>query len=131
MWSSNSEDTETSTSSGERFEQKAGQRAHSLPRTLNLGPLHAEKTYRFRAENQQATPKLENFPGRIQTGVLAFVKAVEANPEVWIPLMAQLAAKPEARALGCEVVAALAETYCSETAEAFFLYISKQLHEES
>jgi len=74
---------------------------------------------------------LENFPGRIQAGLLAFVKAVEANPEVWIPLMAQLAAKPEARALGCEVVAALTETYCSETAEAFFLYISKQLHEES
>lgn len=74
---------------------------------------------------------MENFPGRILAGLLAFVKAVQANPEVWLPLMAQLAAKPEARALGYDVVAALAETYCSETAEAFFLFISRQLHEES
>lgn len=73
----------------------------------------------------------ENFPGRLLAGLLAFVKAVEANPEVWIPLMAQLAAKPEARALGCEIGAALAETYCNATAEAFFLYISKQLHDDS
>lgn len=74
---------------------------------------------------------MENFPGRVQAGIVAFVKAMEANPEVWLPLMAQLAAKPEARALGCEVVVALADSYCSETAEALFLYISKQLHEES
>lgn len=58
-WSSSRKDTEASTSSGERPEN-AGQRAHShYPRALNLGPLHAEKTYRFRAENQQATPKVE------------------------------------------------------------------------
>jgi aarF domain-containing kinase len=75
--------------------------------------------------------QVENFAGRLQAGLVAFVKAMEANPEVWLPLMAQLAAKPEARDLGCEVVAALAESYCSETAEAFFLYISKQLHEDS
>lgn len=62
LWggSSNREDTETSTSSGDRSEQKAGERVHShFPRTLNLGPLHAEKPYRFRAENQQSTPKVD------------------------------------------------------------------------
>ena len=73
---------------------------------------------------------MENFPGRLQAGLVAFVNAMEANPEVWLPLMAQLAAKPEARALGCEIAAALAESYSNEIAEAFFLYISKQLHEE-
>lgn len=58
MWSSNRKDTETSSFSGEQSE-KGGQRAHShFPRALNLGPLHAENPYRFRAENQQATPKV-------------------------------------------------------------------------
>lgn len=88
----------------------------------------------WQPSKQALTPscmQLDNFPGRVEAGLLAFVKAVEANPEVWIPLMAQLGAKPEARALGCEVTNALAESYCNETAEAFFLYISKQLHESS
>ncbi|KAG0609226.1 hypothetical protein M758_8G168000 [Ceratodon purpureus] len=132
MWSSNRKDTESLTNVGDLSELGGGQRAHSQsPRALNLGPLNVEKNYRFRADDHQTTPMMENFPGRVQAGLVAFVKAVEANPEVWLPLMAQLAAKPEARALGCEVAAALAESYCSETAEAFFLYISKQLHEES
>ncbi|KAG0601174.1 hypothetical protein M758_11G089900 [Ceratodon purpureus] len=129
MWSSNRKDTGSSTS-GEGNE-RSGQRSHSyFPRALNLGPLHEAKTHRFRAENHQDTPKMENFPGRLAAGLLAFVKAVEADPDVWLPLMAQLAAKPEARALSCEVIVALADTYCTETAEAFFLFLSKQLHEE-
>jgi len=62
MWSSDRKDNETASSSGERSEQKAGQSAHShVPRALNLGPLHAEKTYRFRAENQKGTPKVDGY----------------------------------------------------------------------
>lgn len=74
--------------------------------------------------------QFDKFPERLQTGFMAFVKAMESNPEVWIPLMAQLAAKPEAQALGCDVISALADSYCTQTAEATILYISKQLHKE-
>lgn len=128
MWSSSRKDT---VSSAKQDELGGDQMDSHSPKAPNVGLPVEGNNHRLRAEKQKVTPKLDNFPGRVEAGLLAFVKAVEANPEVWIPLMAQLGAKPEARALGCEVTNALAESYCNETAEAFFLYISKQLHESS
>jgi hypothetical protein len=57
MWST---DTEPSTGADDQSEVGGGQRAHSQsPRALNLGPLNVEKTYRFRTEDQQTTPKVD------------------------------------------------------------------------
>lgn len=62
MWSSNRKDTETASSGGDSRSEKGGQRGHSQygPRTLNLGPLNAEKTYRFRSEKGEATVKVND-----------------------------------------------------------------------
>lgn len=70
MWSSSRKDTETRTS-GERAEV-SGQRAHSyFPRALNLGPLHEEKAYRYRATNHQETPEVNSsdFPAKCSRSV--------------------------------------------------------------
>ncbi|CAM6042332.1 unnamed protein product [Sphagnum compactum] len=71
-----------------------------------------------------------DFPERLQVGLLAFTKAVESDPEVWIPLLACLAARPEARALVCDIASALSDFYCNCTAEAAILFMSKLLHEQ-
>ncbi|CAM6021542.1 unnamed protein product [Sphagnum balticum] len=72
----------------------------------------------------------DDFPERLQVGLLAFAKAVESDPEVWIPLMACLAAKPEARALVCDIASALSDSYHNHTAEEAILFMSKLLHEQ-
>lgn len=45
--------------------------------------------------------------------------------------MARLAAMPEAQALGYDVASALADSYSNRTAEAAFLYMSRQLHKQA
>jgi hypothetical protein len=74
--------------------------------------------------------QFDDFPERLQVGILAFAKAVESDPEVWIPLMACLAAKPEARALVCDIASALSDSYRNHTAEEAILLMSKLLHEK-
>ena len=62
LWSSNGEDTEPSTSAGDPSDL-TNSKAHSQsPRALNLGPLNVEKTYRFRTEDYQTTPKVKSHP---------------------------------------------------------------------
>lgn len=83
MWSSNRKDTETSFGAGDRSELSGSQSAHSHPpRALNLGPLNVEKTYRFRAEDHQTTPKVNLrleitffFPSKCKNIVLTVVHA--------------------------------------------------------
>jgi hypothetical protein len=74
--------------------------------------------------------QFDDFPERLQVGLLAFTKAVESDPEVWIPLLVCLAARPEARALVCDIASALSDFYCNLTAEAAILFMSKLLHEQ-
>ncbi|OAE27082.1 hypothetical protein AXG93_4278s1010 [Marchantia polymorpha subsp. ruderalis] len=81
------------------------------------------------------TPKDEekvsdSFGGRVKVGFQAFANAVSSAPEIWIPLMARLASKPEARSLGSDVASSLLEVYRHRTSEASFLAMSKALHEK-
>ncbi|KAJ7521039.1 hypothetical protein O6H91_19G035000 [Diphasiastrum complanatum] len=66
---------------------------------------------------------------RLQTALYAFVKAIEAAPEVWIPLLATYMAKPEASRLFGNVACAGGHSFCQHLSEATFLSISKNLHD--
>jgi len=125
LWSSNEKDTAQRPTFSTMGPELAGHRSHSQGPDRNK-----ETNWREPESSSSEPPQFDDFPERLRVGLLAFAKAVESDPEVWIPLMACLAAKPEARALVCDIASALSDSYCNHTAEEAILFMSKLLHEQ-
>jgi len=68
---------------------------------------------------------------RVISGLRAFVRAVNAAPEVWIPLLVGTASRPEVQKLFIDVLNASFKTSCHKIPEVVWLSISKAIHESA
>lgn len=68
---------------------------------------------------------------RVISGLRAFVRAVNAAPEVWIPLLVGTASRPEVQKFFIDVLNALFKTSCHKIPEVVWLNISKAIHKSA
>lgn len=78
-------------------------------------------------ENEQ----IHIFLIRVISGLRAFVRAVNAAPEVWIPLLVGIASRPEVQNLFIDVLNALVKTSSHKIPEVVWLNISKAIHKSA
>eukprot|EP01018_Ginkgo_biloba_P006669 Gb_37115 [translate_table: standard] len=97
----------------------------------NINSESSEKASGTKEHSDQENEQKRIFLIRVISGLQAFSKAVNAAPEVWIPLLVGIALRPEVHKFSRDILDALAATSCHRIPEVVWLNISRAMHKST